>query len=116
MGRVFKRFLSGDTVWTCSKCNCHLAHSEERLSKAFNGRHGRAFLFNDVVNVFNGEEESRTFSSGKFLVSDIKCVDCCVVVGWKYEEAMDESQKFKVGKFILERTLISKDNTCSEDS
>lgn len=30
------------------------------------------------------------------------------VVGWKYEEAFEESQKYKVGKFILEKPKIDK--------
>ena len=31
------------------------------------------------------------------------------LVGWKYEEAFERSQKYKEGKYILEKTRISKD-------
>ena len=33
-----------------------------------------------------------------------------VLLGWKYEEAFEESQKYKEGKFILEKTKISRDD------
>jgi len=33
---------------------------------------------------------------------------CNEVVGWRYEEAFDETQKYKEGKHILERTLMNK--------
>jgi len=32
------------------------------------------------------------------------------LLGWKYEEAFEESQKYKEGKYILEKTRISKDS------
>lgn len=31
------------------------------------------------------------------------------LLGWKYEEAFEESQKYKEGKYILEKTCITKD-------
>ena len=40
-------------------------------------------------------------------VSDLVCVYCGVVLGWKYVEAEDEGQQYKVGKFILERGRVS---------
>lgn len=40
---------------------------------------------------------------------DVSCV-CGSVVGWKYEGAEEESQRYKVGKFILETKLIRADS------
>ena len=40
-------------------------------------------------------------------MSDISCVFCGNVLGWKYVAAEDESQRYKVGKFILETKRIS---------
>lgn len=31
------------------------------------------------------------------------------LLGWKYEEAFEPTQKYKEGKYILEKTRISKD-------
>lgn len=36
------------------------------------------------------------------MVSDVSCSVCGTILGWKYVEASEESQKYKVGKFILE--------------
>lgn len=35
-------------------------------------------------------------------MSDISCRNCGSVLGWKYVDAAEDSQKYKVGKFILE--------------
>lgn len=40
------------------------------------------------------------------MVSDISCSICGTPLGWKYVEASDESQKYKVGKYILETKRI----------
>lgn len=85
------------------------------MSKAFQGKHGRAFLFKKVVNVMTGELEERSLITGMHVVCDINCIICQTTVGWKYEEAYEESQKYKVGHFIVERAMMSKANTWSQD-
>lgn len=40
------------------------------------------------------------------MVSDISCAICGMVLGWKYVQASEESQKYKVGKYILETKRI----------
>lgn len=40
------------------------------------------------------------------MVSDLHCNICGTILGWKYVEASEESQKYKVGKFILETKKI----------
>jgi hypothetical protein len=32
------------------------------------------------------------------------------VLGWKYEKAFEESQKYKEGKYILEKAKVMKEN------
>jgi len=39
-------------------------------------------------------------------VSDISCAVCGAVLGWKYVSAEEESQKYKVGMFILETKRV----------
>ena len=51
MGRVFLRFVEAEcTVHCCAACCTHLASHESVVSKAFQGRHGRAWLFDNVLN------------------------------------------------------------------
>jgi hypothetical protein len=40
--------------------------------------------------------------TGPHTVSDISCVKCGTGLGWKYVDAEEETQKYKVGMFILE--------------
>ena len=42
-------------------------------------------------------------------MADIYCNACDTRLGWKYVEAFEESQKYKEGKFILEKAMIMKE-------
>jgi len=110
MGQIFKIYLSSDSgnVYACSACFTHLANDCKILSKAFQGQYGRAILFDQVVNVLEGKLETRTMTTGMHAVRDIYCVECKRVMGWKYEKAYEESQRYKEGKYILEvaRTVL----------
>ncbi|KAH9326305.1 hypothetical protein KI387_006483, partial [Taxus chinensis] len=78
----------------------------------FHCRHGKAYLFNTVVNVSAGMLEDRVMTTGMHTVADIYCNYCHQIVGWKYEVAHEKSQKYKEGKFILERDrLVDCDGT-----
>ncbi|PWA44634.1 yippee family putative zinc-binding protein [Artemisia annua] len=72
----------------------------------FHCRRGKAYLFSNVVNVTAGPIEERMMLSGLHTVTDIYCVCCGQIVGWKYETAHEQSQKYKEGKFVLERGRI----------
>lgn len=109
MGKLFKVDLSGPRIYSCAKCRCHLAKSEDIISKSFTGRHGRAYLFNSVVNVAVGKHEERMLLTGMHTVADVVCIVCDEVVGWKYLEAYEEAQKYKQGKFILEKQRMDKE-------
>ncbi|KAH0462407.1 hypothetical protein IEQ34_009982 [Dendrobium chrysotoxum] len=106
MGRLFLVNLDGK-VYSCKHCQTHLALCEEIVSKSFHCRHGKAYLFNKVVNVTMGLKEDRMMMTGMHTVSDIFCVGCGSIVGWKYEAAHEKNQKYKEGKFILERYMVA---------
>ncbi|CAJ2667419.1 unnamed protein product [Trifolium pratense] len=76
----------------------------------FLGKNGRAFLFSHAMNVVTGPKEDRTLLTGLHTVADVYCGDCREVLGWKYERAYEPSQKYKEGKFILEKSKIVKEN------
>jgi hypothetical protein len=44
--------------------------------------------------------------TGAHVVADISCVVCSVVVGWKYVDAKEAAQRYKIGKFILETRRV----------
>mmetsp|Transcript_19544 Transcript_19544/g.14007 ORF Transcript_19544/g.14007 Transcript_19544/m.14007 type:complete len:95 (-) Transcript_19544:217-501(-) len=46
--------------------------------------------------------------TGKHTVCDIYCKVCTVIIGWSYIKAHEEDQKYKEGKFIIERAYITK--------
>jgi hypothetical protein len=94
--------LEGAHVLSCAKCRTHMALSEDVASKAFHGRTGRAFLVEQTVNVRLGPPEDRVLLTGLHTVADVLCRNCSAYVGWKYQAAFNPSQRYKVGKFILE--------------
>lgn len=94
------------------------------------GRHGRAYLVQGTTshihtmtpalpNTFQNKSISRNLVTGQHIVSDISCAICGSILGWKYVEASEESQKYKVGKFILEtkriRMNVSWENEDADD-
>ncbi|GHJ88322.1 hypothetical protein NliqN6_4724 [Naganishia liquefaciens] len=95
-------YLAGGKVYGCRKCKTHFAVNEHIGSKAFNGQHGKAYLFNLVVNVKYGEPHERQMTTGRHVVRDMYCGKCGVCVGWKYDRAYDLEQRYKEGRWILE--------------
>ncbi|KAL7749946.1 hypothetical protein RI367_004822 [Sorochytrium milnesiophthora] len=45
-------------------------------------------------------------TTGLHTVTDIRCIHCERVVGWKYIKAYEERERYKEGKFILEKALL----------
>ncbi|KAG0014650.1 hypothetical protein BGZ80_010324 [Entomortierella chlamydospora] len=78
--------------------------------KGFQGRHGRAYLFKNVQNITLGPKEDRILMTGLHSVADISCTICQSVIGWIYIYAFEEAQKYKEGKYIVEKAKISKEN------
>lgn len=88
-------------------------------------------VFGYRVNATKGPAEDRVLTTGLHTVCDIFCRVCDESVGWFYvswfvddmvpslgtefqridlnqEEAFEASQKYKVGKYILEKAKLSK--------
>lgn len=109
MGRPFKQYLSGPRVYCCANCKSHAADHDDIISKAFQGRTGRAYLISNVVNVSLGPKEDRMLITGLHTVADIFCSVCNSNLGWKYEMAFEATQKYKEGKYIIEKARVVKD-------
>ncbi|KAI8913214.1 Yippee/Mis18 [Gorgonomyces haynaldii] len=106
MGLVHKQYLDNDAVYCCSRCKTHLTTVDAIISRQFQGKHGKAYLFQQVINVYSGPPEERIMTTGLHIVRDIMCNECSLIVGWTYVKAYEESQKYKEGRFILERNLV----------
>jgi len=103
------------------------------ISKGFTGRHGRAYLVSasptasgisttamtstpnmSLPNTHTDRAVPRQLVTGAHTVSDISCSFCGNGLGWKYVAAEEETQRYKVGKFILETKRISS-SSCWEN-
>ncbi|MCJ1477907.1 hypothetical protein MMC13_006581 [Lambiella insularis] len=120
------KYLIGHTSYLrCKNCAVDLCFTSQIISKGFTGRHGRAYLVSastsahghsmtapyDVLptlpNTHTHKVVSRQLVTGAHTVSDISCAFCGEVLGWKYVDAEEDSQRYKVGKFILETKRVS---------
>lgn len=54
------------------------------------------------INVTVGPHEKRMLITGMHTVADIYCLECEALLGWKYQEAFEESQKYKVRALLQE--------------
>ncbi|KAF9602301.1 hypothetical protein IFM89_026418 [Coptis chinensis] len=102
--------LVGPRLYCCYNCLNNVSYHDDVVSQAFQGRNGRAFLFSHAMNVTVGPKEDRQLMTGLHTVADVFCEDCNEVLGWKYVRAYEESQKYKEGKFILEKSKIVMEN------
>lgn len=116
MGRLHLQYLEdGTRKYACKECLAglhggssivHLAAVNDLLSKSFHSRHGPAYLFNAAVNVTLGSREEREMTTGRHVVRDLFCVSCNTNLGWRYELAHENREKYKEGKYILERLQL----------
>lgn len=58
------------------------------------------------MNIRVGRSENRQLVTGWHVVADITCGTCCKKLGWKYVDAKETSQHYKIGKFILETKRV----------
>ena len=50
-------------------------------------------------------------TTGLHTVCDVSCASCDVSLGWRYVRAHEPTQKYKEGKFILEKHFIQQQRT-----
>lgn len=107
----------------CARCAAELCLTDQIVSRGFTGRFGRAYLvaplessrstsarkvtIPSLPNTHTLKAVPRQLVTGAHTVSDVICAGCGVGLGWKYVHAEEESQRYKIGKFILETKRIS---------
>ncbi|KAI8872963.1 yippee zinc-binding protein Moh1 [Ramicandelaber brevisporus] len=107
MGLRHKIYYENGDIYMCSHCHTHFSSKEEVMSYAFTGQHGKAALVKRVVNVTHGELENRDMLTGLHKVRSAFCVQCNKEIGWKYEHAFNQTEKYKVGCYVLELALCN---------
>jgi len=106
MSRIFLDHIGGTRLFSCANCDTILTNRSELISTRFTGATGRAFLFNKVVNLQYSEVQDRVMLTGRHMVRDVSCKNCNSKLGWIYEFATEDSQRYKEGRVILERALV----------
>jgi hypothetical protein len=108
MGRFSAEFIDPDfkSIYVCKKCSVHLAKRQDIISRAFQGHSGKAYLFEHVLNYYTGNAANKMLMSGIHKIRDVFCLSCDTKIGWTYDEAYEQAQKYKEGKFVLERAHI----------
>ncbi|KAL8772188.1 MAG: hypothetical protein Q9209_002623 [Squamulea sp. 1 TL-2023] len=122
-------YLTGQTSHLrCARCATDLCPTSQIISKGFTGRHGRAYLVSaapvtgpasyahhhqsrnakriSLPNTRTHKAMPRQLVTGAHTVSDVSCAICGSVIGWKYDSAEEETQRYKVGKYILETKKV----------
>merc|ERR1712189_75289 len=114
MGRVFLDHPGGIRLFSCANCDTVLTNRDELISVKFTGATGRAFLFHKVVNLKFSDVQDRIMLTGRHMVRDVSCKNCNSKLGRVYEYATEEEQRYKEGKVILERALVTESDGLDE--
>lgn len=107
MGKLhLVRLEESPELFTCAKCGAHFCSANDVVSKNFQGKNGKAFLVARCDNVALGAQENKVLMTGLHIVRDAICVGCNTVVGWSYDYAHDEKERYKTLKFVIERIMF----------
>ncbi|CEG38945.1 Predicted Yippee-type zinc-binding protein [Plasmopara halstedii] len=98
--------VKGMHALLCAGCGTLVGDRDDIISKEFFGRYGKAFLMNTMLNVRICPARNRYLMTGMHCIAEVLCSRCDNVLGWKYLKAMEPSQKYKEGKFIMEYTAV----------
>ncbi|KAJ2381839.1 Protein yippee-like 2, partial [Coemansia sp. RSA 2603] len=71
MGYILKEFLDAPAIYGCLQCQTHIARRDSVISRTFQGRLGRAYLTETVVNGRLGAREDRLLITGLHTVCNL---------------------------------------------
>lgn len=114
MGRIFAEHRGGSVVYNCRKCGVFLTNKENLVSTRFQGASGKAYLFQKVWNIREEEACIRDMLTGRHLVRDVSCLFCNSKLGWMYEIAYMDDQRYKEGAVILEKAHFKEEDGIDE--
>ena len=73
------------------------------------------FKFNSLFITIYSEVQDRVMLTGRHMVRDVSCKNCDTKLGWIYEFATEDNQRYKEGKVILERALVNETDGFNEN-
>ncbi|ESL08768.1 zinc-binding protein (Yippee) [Trypanosoma rangeli SC58] len=103
--RLRLRFTAKDG-YGCGRCSAYLCDNSDVISRAFHGKHGKAYLVSRCFNYYFGPQEEKELITGSHIVRDVFCSCCDRYIGWTYDFAYVEKERYKVNRFVLERQLL----------
>ncbi|KOB76474.1 Protein yippee-like [Operophtera brumata] len=102
MGKIFLDHIGGMRLFSCASCDVNLTNRSELISTRFTG----ATVYSEV--------QDRVMLTGRHMVRDVSCKNCGTKLGWVYEFATEENQRYKEGRVILERALVTESDGIEE--
>lgn len=101
------KILPNRIIYRCKKCYSDICNSSLIISKDFWGNNGEAYFVKNVINVYEDSNEIlKNMRTGQYIVKDIICIQCNLIIGWKYIKSIENSQNYKIGKFVIEKNLL----------
>ncbi|KAI3953447.1 hypothetical protein MKW92_006959 [Papaver armeniacum] len=98
-------------LYGCFHCRNIVSCHEDITSTNFVGFGGNAFfIFSCHEHTCWSQKRSELEYRTTCYFADISCSDCKRILGWKYEFAVPEAQKYKQGKFLFVNRYIVKAN------
>merc|ERR1719394_1085053 len=74
---------------------------------------GRAYLTSSAYNVKLSEETHEAqYTTGQYTVCEVSCGTCSLHLGITYIGALDNSNSYKVGKFLVGQQLFVRPPCC----
>ncbi|KEG15479.1 zinc-binding protein (Yippee) [Trypanosoma grayi] len=98
--------LAGKEGYGCGRCSAYLCDNSDIISRHFHGKHGKAYLFSRCFNYYFGPQEEKELMTGTHIVRDVFCSNCDHYIGWTYDFAHEEKERYKMNRFVLERKLL----------
>jgi len=98
--------------YVCRSCGLLIGIEEDVISKSYQVSVGsfserkRGYLFRAAVNLNFEPEREKAFTTGKYMISLVKCKGCSTQLGWKYTSSQNDKNRNKVGKFVLARYFL----------
>ncbi|KAL8519542.1 hypothetical protein ACS0TY_010467 [Phlomoides rotata] len=100
---------AGNPLYSCRGCRNPIALRADILSKSFMAKSGQAYMFSHAMNIVVGAKEDRQLMTGYYTIANIFCSRCGEGMGWTYVRAFDAKDKYKEGKYIVEKAKIVKE-------
>ena len=107
---------SDSLVYYCRGCLTPVARHEDLEHDQYHGSLGPAFLARVTINTEISSAHADypvQYTTGHYRVGDVRCVGCARVLGRKYLWAEDVANYYKIGKVLMEATLVETPLCCS---